>query len=537
MTHFIKAIEILVTGLIAMAMLTAPEIRAHDSGPEFIESFETRLEIGQSGDLAIRHVIDVHPHGEEIRRGLFFELPDHIGPLSGFFGRLEDEPIELEFEEGAVIVAASEPLATQQSHRFTLGYHADAPWSLEEGGSALLRWTPLIAQFELAWRDAELSIRWPENVQLIGLPEHGTANDTVWSRLYRGPLYEDESDPSIERVELRAAASSIAPESLRRWGHDWALRAFLATGMLGLLVFLHTGWRAVGRDPDPGSISIRRSPPDGLSPPATRFVDRMGFDQTTFVTALVSLRVKQMIDIDIDADKETLAIRRKRSSVQLPPGEEALIEVLFEDQNSIELGPSDKRAVEASKALKTALGKEHRGRHFVLNSAYRNWGIALGLLLSFASIAAMILQARDHLTPDRWVVGLGFTGLLIGVVAPVVYFELFKAPTRAGTVIKGQIDGLRRYFTEDQAPIADARHFVELLPYATALESEQAWRDRFDRSDESGLDQETAEGVAWYREIQRRHDSTAAIVTIVAGATASHTASATAGGGASAGGV
>jgi hypothetical protein len=263
----------------------------------------------------------------------------------------------------------------------------------------------------------------------------------------------------------------------------------------------------------------------------------MGFDETAFVTALVSLRVKRALELSIDADNETLTLERQRSAAELSTGERAVVDALFEDESSIELGPGDERATRASDALKTALRKEHRGRLFVVNAAYRNWGIVLGLLLSGLSITAMILQARDALSPDRWVVGLGFTGLLVGVVAPLIYFELFKAPTRAGTSIKAQIAGLRRYFEADAAPVTDARHFVELLPYAAALDCEEAWRERFDGSDASGLDRETADVIAWYREIQRQHETVAVLIPIIAGATATHTATASAGSGASAGGV
>ena len=34
------------------------------------------LFLGDDGALAVNHAIDVHPHGDEIRRGVFFELPE-----------------------------------------------------------------------------------------------------------------------------------------------------------------------------------------------------------------------------------------------------------------------------------------------------------------------------------------------------------------------------------------------------------------------------------------------------------------------------
>jgi hypothetical protein len=529
---------ITVTSLVLLAVLAVTPARGHDTGPEFIESFDTTLDIEEGGGLSIRHVIDVHPHGDEIRRGLFFELPEDVGPLSDFAASLDGEPVAPEFDDGAVIVASAEPLATHRTHRFTLRYRAGSPWWLESSGTARLQWEPIVAQFELAWRDASLRIALPDNAARPELPEAGTVDGNAWTRTLRGPLYGDSADAPAGPVELRVAASTLQPQALRQWGSDWPWRALLLAGLLGLLGFLHGAWRAVGRDPDPGTISLRQTPPDGLSPAAARFVDRMGFDETAFVAALVSLRVKQVIALSIDEDEETLRLERRRySSSSLSPGERALLDALFDGGDAVELGAGDERASRAAEALKKKLGEEHRGRHFVVNAFHRNWGIALGLMLTAVSIVALIVQARDALTPDPWIVGLGFTGLLVGVVAPLIYFELFKAPTRAGTTVKGQIAGLKRYFEEADTPVTGAAHFVKLLPYAVALDCEPAWLDRFEGDDESGVDRETAEVVAWYREFQRRHETAGAINPIIAGATAASAATASAGGGASAGGV
>jgi len=78
--------------------------------------------------------------------------------------------------------------------------------------------------------------------------------------------------------------------------------------------------------------------------------------------------------------------------------------------------------------------------------------------------------------------------------------------------------------------------FAKLLPYAVALEVEEAWQARFgDRlADTEGS--RAADVVDWYRRIQEEFDSTAAIVTIIAASAETTSASASAGG-ASAGGV
>jgi len=525
--------------LIAYTLTAVSLAWGHDSGPEYIETFDTTLEIRESGALAISHVIDVHPHGDEIRRGLFFELPDGVGPLSDFRVLLNGERVAPAFDDGAIVVAAAGPLARHETHRFELDYRARSPWWLESSGMARLRWEPVIEQFELAWRDARVELRWPDAAAPPpALPDTGDADGNRWALDLRGPLRGNAAGERIDGLDFRVDGSALPPSAMRRYGEKWTWRALLVTGMLGLLGLLHSMWRAVGRDPELGNAPSRDAAPDGISPAAARFVDRMGFDDTTFVTALLSLRVKQAMDLALDEDGERLVLtRRDAIRASLSPGERAVMDTLFDVDDSVELGPGDERGTKAAGALKKKLGEEHRGRHFVTNSRQRTLGIMGGLALGGVALAALITQARDQLTPDPWVVGLGFAALIVGVFAPLVYFELFKAPTRAGVGVKRQIAGLKRYF-ESGAPVRDSRQFVDLLPYAVALDAEEAWRERAAGVDDGEADRDTADVLAWYREVQRCHDTAAAMVPIIAAASGATAATgAGAAGGASAGGV
>lgn len=74
--------------------------------------------------------------------------------------------------------------------------------------------------------------------------------------------------------------------------------------IVALLGILHLMWRAVGRDEGIDSAPMRAAAPDGIFPGAARFIDWMGFDATTFLTALLSLRVKQALDIRLDESGE-----------------------------------------------------------------------------------------------------------------------------------------------------------------------------------------------------------------------------------------
>ncbi len=77
------------------------------------------------------------------------------------------------------------------------------------------------------------------------------------------------------------------------------------------------------------------------------------------------------------------------------------------------------------------------------------------------------------------------------LVMHVVFAILMKAPTPEGRKLMDEIEGLRMYLGvaerdelkavsgPDQPPSLDAKRYEALLPYAMALQVEQAWTTKF----------------------------------------------------------
>ncbi len=86
--------------------------------------------------------------------------------------------------------------------------------------------------------------------------------------------------------------------------------------------------------------------------------------------------------------------------------------------------------------------------------------------------------------------GLGYVLVLCAVlVVNGLFYHLLKAPTRAGRKLLDQVEGFRRYLTVAEAEDAKDRGrwedlglFERYLPYAMALDVEQAWAERFARA-------------------------------------------------------
>ena len=530
--------------LLAYALTAVSLAWGHESGPEYIESFDTVLEIRESGRLDITHSIDVHPHGDEIRRGVFFELPENIGPLEGFSATLNGKAIEPERDGDDLIVAAADPLEMHASHRFEVAYRAPVP--LEQAGedAVELRWRPIIDQFELAWRESTVTVAWPEGRMPARLPANGGHAGGAWRIHYRGSGAGGADQTDIGALEVRWSADGWPDGVVRRDVAHWARRAAMVVAILVLFGVLHSMWRAVGRnrdnDRDVGRVATSREPPQGISPAAARYIEQMGFDETAFVAALVSLRVKGRITMEIDAEDQRLRLEQAASpdrNKTPSPGEKAVEKKLFADGSRVEMAPGSEAGMRAMKALSKTLGREHRGRHFVTNNRQRTIGFGLGSVVVAGGIALLVAELGAVMERDPIAIGLGFVAVAAGVLLPAIYFELLKAPTRAGVTVRREIAALKRHL-EDSSPCHESpRHFVELLPWAIALEAEEAWRARFGDRLDAERDAEVADIVRWYRQLVHDFDSIGAAVPLIAASAGATAASGASAGGASAGGV
>ncbi len=310
-----------------------------------------------------------------------------------------------------------------------------------------------------------------------------------------------------------------------------------------LLAFYLRAWFQVGRDPVAGTIIPLFAPPAGFSPAGVRFVSRMGYDDKAFAAAVVDMAVKGGVLIQEDGGdyplgprdgaKEGLSRDEQLVTAQLFPRGEP---VKLEDTNHTII----KAAIDAlKKNLKTEMEKVY----FVTNSGYLAPGIlitVLGLALVVLSAADRMAAGFGCLWLTMWTMacyflavmvyknwkavrggGLGKLGLAIfttlfalpffgGEVAGLfllseavsipaagtlagmgflnaLFYHLLKAPTLSGRKIMDQIEGFKLYLSVAEKdrlnllnpPEKTPALFEKYLPYALALDVENAWSEQF----------------------------------------------------------
>jgi uncharacterized membrane protein YgcG len=373
---------------------------------------------------------------------------------------------------------------------------------------------------------------------------------------------------------LIAGPSSL--DRAQDWISDNLPLATTILGLAALLGYYAYAWRSVGRDPRAGTVVPLFGPPKGMSAAAVRYVSRMGMDSKAFTAAVIELGVQGHIKLaetksgmkivprangkPLNAPEQAVAtsLFGKRST---PIALEPEAHLIFE---------------RAQKALRGSLVTTYGGKLFQDHKSWSTRGmlaslalIALVLLSVFAGWGGdkgmAVLLGQLSLVPAIIVVSvLAFNGLprsiggyallafgcvfsfLVGsggynliteyyhgwvnvvpatvplIVLPIASsaFSWMKSHTLEGRQITDQIEGFRQYLgvaEEDRLnalnpPEKTPELFEKFLPYAVALDVENAWAGKF-----AELLAQMPIAEDWYQGTRDRTDDPSTFATYLGG--------------------
>jgi uncharacterized membrane protein YgcG len=332
-------------------------------------------------------------------------------------------------------------------------------------------------------------------------------------------------------------------QQARWWLTDNLAVPVAIVGLALVLFFYRYAWQRVGRDPPVGTIIPLFGPPTGMSAAATRYVNNLAFDQRCFTAAVVDCGVNGHLRITGGgSDKPVLEHRNGGKPVPAAEAAMvhklfALKSSLTLDQVNHETLSG------AREALSAGLGQAYLGRLFTNNFGWSGFGLVAVVALIVAVVLSLIFSHGDAQTagliagvagPLLFVTGgtsLVYSGLqrnpisywriIVGalilggaaafglvvvktnghgwidlVPALACYvaaslagigFPWLQAPSVEGRKIMDQIEGFRDYLgvaEEDRLnalnpPDKTPELFERFLPYAIALDVENAWAKRF----------------------------------------------------------
>ena len=518
---------------IAIWLIAAVCAAAAQQGERILE-YVIEVNVGAQGAIDVVEQITVRAEGNQIRRGIYRDFPtryrDRYGNnvVVGFDvqGVQRDGVAEPWFTEGRSngvrINTGTDDFLPRlpAEYRYTLRYRTTRQIGFFADHDELY-WNAIGTGWNFAIERGSVEVRLPEAVPIERMAAEGyTGPQGARGSAYAATL----TAPGVARWELTAPLSAhegltivlsfpkgVIAEPTQADRAGWVLadnRGVLAAlgGFALLLVYVVRRWRQVGRDPQAGVVFARYEAPQGRSPAELRYMKRRRYDMRCFTSDLLTAAV----DGGVQIEREERFALGDRWQIQRTagggpgrfPSVTALIAALFQKgASAVEL------AVENAERL-TAAGQAHtkilkarlHGSHFKRN-------------LGSVGIAALIGVATG-------VVALAISGgggvpLIIAVVilmALVVglFAYLVEAPTLEGRKLLDEIEGLKLYLSVAERdelksmqgpgapPSLDAERYEALLPYAVALDVEQAWTGKFTAAVGAAAAAAATARMAWY---------------------------------------
>jgi uncharacterized membrane protein YgcG len=421
-------------------------------GKEQIVDYKSDITVEPNGELIVVETITALAEGDRIRRGIFRDIPTlyrpkgsrpYTVPLAVTKVRRNgrDEPWFTENISGGlrIYAGARDVLLPPGRHTYEITYrtsrqlgffptHDELYWNVTGNG-----W-----EFPILRVAAEVHL--PPGAEVLSLD--------AWTG-YRG---SQEQDFVGKKEGNRASFVTTRPLRLKEgftiavawpkgyvtppWSGTFFLRDYgmdvaLVLTLFLLLLFWSVVWWKRGRDPKPGILVPRFSPPQGFSPASVRFLHRLGYDSKSFACVLLSLASKGLLRIEREgrfyrifrirpsgaepnaqADPpeatssdgelldgtESASESEKTTSTPVEKAkkiweeERRLLNSLFRNEETLLLHPKNAALISAAAAeLKKSLQKRHVGRNFVTNTGWFVAGIVLAVaLLILFSLAAFL---------------------------------------------------------------------------------------------------------------------------------------------------
>jgi hypothetical protein len=513
--------------LLVLAACWQPQAQAQ----ERILAYDSEVQVNANGSLDVTERIRVRAEGSQIRRGIYRDFPtryrDRHGNrvVVGFEMRevLRDGRTEPWFTEklgnGVRINTGNDDfLPVPADYTYTLRYRTTRQLGFFAGHDELY-WNAIGTGWAFPIESGQVDVRLPQTVPEARLHAEG----------YTGPQGAQAQDYQARIIAPGAAQWRLtqplaagegmtivltfpkgvvaAPTRAQRvW---WLLKdnrgvLIALAALVALLVFCLRRWHALGRDPRAGIVIARYDPPQGYSPAALRFIQRMGHDPRCLSSDLLELAVKGVLRIE--RSKRLLSdswklVRTSSEGEPLPKSERALLS-LFGGGEEIELTKTNATRLQAAgQAQAAALKQDYDGRMFRHNGK----SIAMAALIAVAGFAlAMLLGGGGG------VLLIFLVGALM-VATLIVFAILVRAPTAEGRKLMDEIAGLKLYLSvaeqdelarlpgPDAPPVLNAKRYQQLLPYAVALEVEEAWTRKFTLAVGAASAAAAMAGMAWYR--------------------------------------
>ncbi|MCL1901657.1 MAG: DUF2207 domain-containing protein, partial [Firmicutes bacterium] len=519
---------------------------------ERILNFASAMNVNPDGSVTVQEKITVNVEHIKIRRGLYRDIPNSSNKPVQFISLYMDNSPHPAFTERAGrnlrINFGNDDYISKGIHTYRLIYSiANVVKGFDDYDE--IYWNVTGNDWDFTIERASFLINLPEGADI--------KNDLVSTYTgYRGsknsnavrvgnnffattqPLRKGEgftvavpfTKGIVKAEEIKDSKSALTnlPSQLSGIAIAAAIVLFVI-----LMAYMLISWFAVGKDPN-DIIVTQFTPPPGISPAFIRLLWKRGFDQKVFATALVSLIMKEKIELieeRVVYVKTAVLKIKDRDTSNLSEEEKFIIETLFR--------ASDRFAINQSNwlPLSSCINQIEKGfkiekkKYIVSNRQYIIPAIIALILFQILLIPAAAMAALPlifinlhysiffivavslpksktmktvffialNLFYSVFFIGLGSAAggsamiieacFILSLWAFLVYFNIMDNLTEEGRELFKHIKGFYRYMTvaernrvELSVPIDTEKIFADYLPYAFAFDIENKWMKRFENT-------------------------------------------------------
>ncbi len=399
---------------------------------ERIVNFISDVQVLANGDLDVTETITIQAEGNQFRRGIFRDFPtsyrrrsDGTNVIVGFdviavTRNGKPEPYRTESYSNGVRtrIGSADVLIPRGVHAYTIRYRTTRQIGFFEKFDELY-WNATGNGWNFYIDSAEARITLPQGAQLgqnafYTGPQGATGKDArvveqgdnriVWRTTRRLAPYEGLTVAVAWQKGIVAPPSGAQQVSYFLQDNLPILAALI--GVIGMALFYLSTWSRVGRDPPAGTIIPLFSPPNDMSPPEVRYLDKLSFDNRAFTAAIVNLGVKGHLTMSESTATTRVTLASGTQALSAP--EDEMRRHLFSKGASVELKQENHLVVGGAKtALENKLHGLYAGKLFNNNFGWS----ALGFVLAIVAIAVMIFSITTTKSGDE--AGVGVMGIVI----------------------------------------------------------------------------------------------------------------------------
>lgn len=518
--------------LILVLLLCLSSLCLH--AQERIIAYDSEVQIRTDGQLDVTEHITVRAEGRQIRRGIYRDFPTRYRDRAGNRVVADFEMIDVQrdgksepwFTEnianGVRINTGNDDfLPTPGTFTFTLRYRTHRQIGFFEGHDELY-WNAIGHGWVFPIESGKVEVRLPQPVPIDAMGLEGYTG-------FQGDRGQDFSTDrpadGIARWQLTRPLGprqgfttvlvfpkGVVTEPTQAQRAGWLLRdnrgvLIALITLLLVLAYCLRRWHKVGRDPAPGTVIARYEPPTPYTPADLRFMQRMGrYDNRCFSSDLLDMAVHGALRIHQEKNllKEEWALEKTGSplAADANAGQRSLLSKLFpKSATRLELKNTEASTLSSAKLEHL----KYLEKRFNPTFFKRNTGnVLIAWLMSIVGIGAAFLFSGGG--------GILLIILLalLTITALIIFGALVKAPTAEGRKLMDEIEGLKLYLSvaerdelknmpgPDAPPVLDAGRYEQLLPFAVALDVEDAWTRKFTLAAGAAAVAAATAGIHWY---------------------------------------